>query len=288
MLCRGVRGGPSGSGPADLRWGMARPRRPRVFRRLGTALALSLGLLLGGVAGQLSPALLRPPLVLGQDAVPPGPSGGAAGAVSVSLVRGPQPFINILPRDGPANTLLVFYAGGLVRPQAYEWLGRALAARGVQTVIPVFPLDLAVTGVNRADGLIARFGAGKRVVLAGHSLGGAMAAGYAAGHARQLSGLILMAAYPAQNVDLRAAPFPVLSLLAGRDGVASADDVRDGLTRLPDDTALTVLPGAVHAFFGRYGPQRGDGLPTITRAEAEGQIVGAVAAFLDQLPAPAR
>jgi pimeloyl-ACP methyl ester carboxylesterase len=267
---------------------MPRSRRPLLSPRLRTVLAVGLALLLGGVAGRLSPVLLRPPVVLGQDAVPPDLNGGAAGTVSVRLERGPQPFINIQPRSAEAETLLVFYAGGLVRPQAYEWLGRALAARGVQTVIPVFPLDLAVTGVNRAEALIARFGAGKRVVIAGHSLGGAMAAGYAAGHAGEVSGLILMAAYPARNVDLSAAPFPVLSLLAERDGVASPADVRDGLNRLPGGTTLTALPGAVHAFFGRYGPQKDDGQPTVTRAETERQIVGAVAAFLDRLPAPAR
>lgn len=257
------------------------PRSRWLFSpRLRLALLLGLVLGLGAVAGRLSAVMLRPPLVIGQDAAYP----GAAGTARVRLEQSPQPFLNIEPRDGAARTLLVLYGGGLVRPQAYEWLGRALAARGVQTVIPVFPLDLAVTDAGRAGALIARFGAGKRVVLAGHSLGGAMAAGYAAEHAGQLSGLILMAAYPARDVDLRGAPFPVLSLLAERDGVAAAGDVRGGLSRLPPETTLTVLPGAVHAFFGRYGPQRGDGLPGVTREQTEREIVAAVAGFLDGLP----
>nr|WP_221269526.1 alpha/beta hydrolase [Deinococcus budaensis] len=248
--------------------------------RARRALQLGVVLLLGAAAGRLSPVVVRPPLVLGQDAAYP----GAAGTARVTLEWAPQPFINIEPRGRAAGTLLVFYGGGLVRPQAYEWLGRALAARGVQTVIPVFPLDLAVTGVNRAGSLIGRFGAGKRVVLAGHSLGGAVAAGYAAEQGSSLSGLVLLAAYPARNVDLRAAPFPVLSLLAARDGVAAAEDVRGGLDRLPPGTTLTVLPGAVHAFFGRYGPQRGDGLPDVTREQTEREIVRAVGGFLDTLP----
>lgn len=252
--------------------------RPAVPPRLRLALALMLALLAGGAVGRVSTVLLRPPLVLGQDAAYPG------SAAVVRLEREPHPFIHIQPQDGRANTLLVLYPGGLVRPQAYEWLGRALAADGVQTVIPVFPLDLAVLGVNRAGELIDRFGPGKRVVLAGHSLGGAMAASYAARHPADLSGLILMAAYPAGNVSLRAAPYSVLSLLAERDGVASAADVRGGLTRLPPNTTLTVLPGAVHAFFGRYGPQKGDGQPTVTRGETERRIVAAVRAFLHALP----
>lgn len=265
---------------------LPRPPRPHphlaLLPRARRPLGLILVLLLGAGAGRLSLVVWRPPIVLGQDAAYP----GAAGTARVTLERAPQPFINIEPRGRAATTLLILYGGGLVRPQAYEWLGRALAARGVQTVIPVFPLDLAVTGANRAGSLIGRFGADKRVVLAGHSLGGAMAAGYAAQHPGRLSGLVLLAAYPARNVDLRAAPFPVLSLLAGRDRVAAAEDVRGGLDRLPPGTVLTVLPGAVHAFFGRYGPQRGDGSPDVTREQTEREIVRAVGGFLDALPPP--
>ncbi|WP_343216451.1 alpha/beta hydrolase [Deinococcus aestuarii] len=98
-----------------------------------------------------------------------------------------------------------------------------------------------------------------------------MAAGDAARHGDRLSGLILMGADLAGNVNLREARLRVLSLLAERDGVASAGEVRGGLR----GTRLTLLPGAVHAFFGRYGPQRGDGQPTMNRATTEAQVVRA-------------
>ncbi|MFC4453492.1 alpha/beta hydrolase [Deinococcus sonorensis] len=254
------------------------PLPPRVRFWLGLLLALVLGYLIALVQG----AVVRPPLVIGQDAVPP--SGPVQGVTSTLENQGGA-FLDIKP-GGAATTLLVYYPGGLVRPQAYEWLGRALAADGVQTVIPVFPLDLAVTGINRADALIRKFGAGKTVVIAGHSLGGAMAAQYARGHRDQLSGMILMGAYPAGNVNLKESRLPVLSLLAEQDGVAEPADVRDGLNRLPASAQLTVIPGAVHSFFGRYGAQRGDGLPTVTRAAAEAGILRAVRAFLATLPPP--
>lgn len=249
---------------------------PRVKLWLTALLSLVSGYLIS----LAQDAAVRPPLVLGQDAI----STPASREARVTLERDPQTFINVLPAQGEAGTLLVFYPGGLVRPQAYEWLGRALAEQGVQTVIPTFPFDLAVTGAERAEGLIARFGEGKRVILAGHSLGGAMAAQYAALRGEKVGGLILMAAYPAPNVNLREASFPVLSLLAEQDGVASAQAVRGGLDRLPPGTRLTVIPGAVHSFFGRYGPQRGDGVPTVSRAKAEAQILRAVEAFIAQVP----
>ncbi|WP_075830329.1 alpha/beta fold hydrolase [Deinococcus marmoris] len=255
---------------------LALPPRARFW--LGVILALVLGYLIA--LGQS--AVVRPPLVIGQDAVPP--SGQAQGVTSTLENEGGA-FINIKP-SGEAKTLLVYYPGGLVRPQAYEWLGRALAADGVQTVIPVFPLDLAVTGINRADALIKKFGAGKTVVIVGHSLGGAMAAQYAKGHTDQLGGMILMGAYPAGNVSLKDTSLPVLSLLAENDRVADPANVRDGLNRLPASAQLTVIPGSVHSFFGRYGPQKGDGLPTVTHAAAEAEILSAVRAFLAKLPTP--
>ncbi len=251
---------------------------PRVRFWLGLLLALVTGYLLALAQS----AVMRPPLVVGQDAVPP--AGGSAGVTSTLQNEGGV-FMNIRPA-GEVRTLLVYYPGGLVRPQAYEWLGRALAADGVQTVIPAFPLDLAVTGINRADALIRKFGGGKTVVLAGHSLGGAMAAQYAKSHTGQLDGLVLMGAYPAGNVSLRDTRLPVLSLLAEFDGVAAPTDVRGGLGRLPASAQLTVIPGAVHSFFGRYGPQKNDGLPTVTRAAAEAAILQEVRAFMGDLPGP--
>lgn len=246
-------------------------RRPSPLRRfLGWVLTLALGLLIG--VGW--PVVVRPALVVNQDAAYPG---AQAGARWVPDVGG---YIDIQPVGTPAKVLLIYYPGGLVRPQAYQWLGTALAPLGVRTVIPAFPLDLAVTGVNRADGLTQALGQGQPVYLAGHSLGGAMAAQYARQHADQLRGLILMGAYPAGNTDLKPLKLRVLSLLAERDGVAQPAEVQGGLERLPPDTRLTIIPGAVHSFFGRSGPQRGDGTPTVPRQSAEADIVAAVRGFM--------
>lgn len=266
--------------------------RPRLSPRVRAWLLALLCLLAGYLVATARQTVLRPPLVLGQDAAPPESKLLLEGAAPprfpetahVTLENVGGPVIRIAPLQSPAGTLLIFYPGGLVRPQAYEWLGRALAAQGVETLIPAFPLDLAVIQPNRADALITRYGNGKRVLLAGHSLGGAMAAGYAAKHPERLSGLILMAAYPAGNVSLKGKSLPTLSLLAERDGVAAPGAVRGGLERLPAGTTLTVIYGAVHAFFGRSGPQWGDGQPTVTRARAEADILATMERFLARLP----
>lgn len=248
------------------------------MRRRWLQVLVLVGLLGYGIAW-LQPLVFRPGLVPGQDAV----TDAASLEARVTLEDAGGRVLNIRPADGDGSVLLVLYPGGLVRPQAYEWLGRALAAHGVQTVIPEFFADLAVTGKDRADALIDRYAAGRPVVLAGHSLGGAMAADYAARNGDRLAGLVLLAAYPAEGVDLSGNSFGALSLLAEHDTVASADKVREGVSREGPGSRLEVIPGAVHAFFGRYGPQAGDGVPTVNRADAEAAIVEKIVGYLAPL-----
>lgn len=244
--------------------------------RLRRSLLLVLLVALAFAAGWLYPILRRPPLVLGQDAVV---ANVDPAQVSVSYNPDLGGFIDITPRAG-FDTLLIFYPGGLVRPQAYEWLGLALAPLGVRTLIPVFPFDLAVIAPNRAERLL-RFAEGRRVVLGGHSMGGRTAAGYLTRNPDAATGLVLLGAYSAEGDDLSALPVDVLVLAAENDDLASLHEMRAGMARLPDSARLSVIRGSVHAFFGRYGPQRGDGLPSTTRAAAERQIVQVVGTFLE-------
>ncbi len=51
---------------------------------------------------------------------------------------------------------------------------------------------------------------------------------------------------------------------------------------LPADTVEVVLDGGCHAQFGSYGPQDGDGTPTISGEEQVRQTAEAIAAFVGQ------
>ncbi|GAA0334917.1 alpha/beta hydrolase [Micropruina glycogenica] len=246
--------------------------------RLRRALLLIVVGLLGYGIAWAQPFVFRPALVPGQDAI----TDAASARARVSLDDVGGRVLSIRPETSDGDLLLVLYPGGLVRPQAYEWLGRALAEQGVQTVIPEFFADLAVTGKDRADALIAHYAAGRTVVIGGHSLGGAMAADYASRHADKLSGLILLAAYPAGGIDLTGTRFSSLSLMGENDQVADAAKVRGGMAQLSPSSRLEVVPGSVHAFFGRYGPQAGDGMPSVDRASAEQAIIERVVAYLGE------
>ena len=237
---------------------------------------------IGFGAGWAWPILVRPPLVVGQDAI----SSAATARVQVSIEDAGGRVLVARPPSGvtEAKTLVIIYPGGLVRPQAYEWLARREAALGRLAVIPEFSFDLAVLDSGRADALIAKYGTDRKVVLIGHSLGGAMAAQYLFDKAKQsqfpVAGLILMAAYPPAGVDLTEGRFAALSLRAENDQVAARATVEDGLNQLPKGARLEVVDGAVHAFFGRYGPQSGDGVPTVTRDAAQAQIGAHVDDFI--------
>jgi pimeloyl-ACP methyl ester carboxylesterase len=143
------------------------------------------------------------------------------------------------------------------------------------------PFDLAVTAINRADKLIEKYPS-QTVIIGGHSLGGAMAARYALKHAEKLKGLILMGAFSAKTDDLSKLDLATLVLAAQNDGLATLSEVRDGLKRLPEPQ-LVEIPGSVHAFFGRYGPQQGDGIPTVSRDQAEDDIATILRTYFENL-----
>lgn len=257
------------------------PRWRSVVRWVGVAI---LALVLVGL-GLAWPVIVRGPLVIGQDAV----SNRASEQVVPVIEDAGGRVILARPPEGVEDSglLVVLYPGGLVRPQAYEWLARRLAAEGFLTVIPEFSFDLAVTDPGRANAVISSYGQGRRVVLAGHSLGGAMAARYLAGQQefgrQSASALVLMGAYPSSADDLSETSVEVLSLLAEHDQVIDSEALEAGWALLPRTSRRVVIDGAAHSFFGRYGSQAGDGVATVSRAEAEDQIVAAFVHFLEGL-----
>lgn len=190
----------------------------------------------------------------------------------------------VAPADGDEDTLLVLVPGGRVRPHAYTWVGVALAPIGVRTVIPAFPFDLAILAPQRITSVVTREASSvDTVVVAGHSLGGVVATTWLRDHPSEADALVLMASYPPRTTDLGDADVPTLVLAAEFDRLSTLEEVQGGLRRLGSRAGLEIVDGAVHAFFGRYGPQRGDGLPTVTRATAEREIAASLEAFVDSL-----
>jgi len=207
----------------------------------------------------------------------------SAAAVTVSRPTGEDWYV-FTPTAAAPTTGLILYPGGFVDPVAYAAVARDIAAAGYLVVIDPMPLNLAVTGVESADAIIAAFPDITAWAIGGHSLGGAMAAEYVKNNPGSIAGLVLWAAYPAANTDLSALPLEVVSIYGDADGVAAIEEITGGAARLPAGARFVLIPGGNHTQFGRYGEglQRGDNPATIDR---DAQQAAVVAATLDLLAA---
>ena len=164
----------------------------------------------------------------------------------------------VLDGSGPDDAGLIFYPGGKVEYTAYAPLMEALAERGVLCILVEMPGNLAVLDVNAAEGYREEFPEIEHWYVGGHSLGGSMAASYAAKHAGDLDGLLLLAAY--STADLNGTGLDVLSVYGSEDGVLNMSKYDEYRQNLPDDTTTEmVIEGGNHAGFGDYGAQEGDG-----------------------------
>jgi hypothetical protein len=172
---------------------------------------------------------------------------------------------------------VIIYPGAFVEPRSYAPAARALAEDGVFVAIVPMPFSLAILGSNRADGVIAEHPEITDWTIAGHSLGGVMAAGYASDHQDTINGLVLWAAYPQDGVDLTAWNREVTSVFGTLDGLTTVDDIERSRVRLPADTVFISIEGGNHAYFGWYGDQRGDNPATITREEQQQIVIDATA-----------
>ena len=107
-----------------------------------------------------------------------------------------------------------------------------------------------------------------------------MASNYAAAHSEDFDGLILLAAYSTK--DLTGTTLRALSVYGSEDGVMNRESYEKNRANLPADTTEVILDGGCHSQFGSYGPQDGDGIPTISGEEQVRQTAEAIAAFVGQ------
>ncbi len=179
---------------------------------------------------------------------------------------------------------LVFSPGARVDARAYAGLLRPAAEAGFLVVILKEPFGLAITQIGQSAGPIADHPEVERWAVGGHSLGGVSAAWFAADHLDVVDGLLLWASFP--NDDMSGdTSLQVESIYGSNDLLATPADIERSRSKLPPDTTFTEIEGGVHAFFGDYGEQPGDGVPAISREQAAEEISAATVAFLDRVRA---
>ncbi|MEI7024178.1 alpha/beta fold hydrolase [Paenibacillus sp. y28] len=175
---------------------------------------------------------------------------------------------------------VIFYPGALVAPESYSPWARELAANGFRVYMVRMPFDLAVLGSNKADAIIAAH-PNEAFVIGGHSLGGALAARYAASRADKLKGIFFMAAYADAKGSLAGTSLKALQMTGSKDGILNWQTWEAGKSLMPKDTTYVSIEGGNHGQFGSYGYQRGDNQARISEEEQHKQMTQALIAWLE-------
>ncbi|MGB5846204.1 MAG: alpha/beta hydrolase [Anaerolineales bacterium] len=192
-----------------------------------------------------------------------------------------NPWLIFHPVDKPISTGLVIYPGGRVDPRSYAPAAKQLAEDGFLVVIVPMPFNLAIFGWQKAGEVIEKFPEIDHWVVAGHSLGGSMAARYAIRKPADVDGLVLWAAYPASSDDLSNSHLITMSIYGTNDGLITEQDITNSSLLLPENTSWVAIDGGNHAQFGWYGDQAGDNPASISREKQQQRIIESTRQIVD-------
>lgn len=213
----------------------------------------------------------------------PMPEALAALESDASVVVSIAEWITFEPANMKPTTGFIFYPGGRVDPRSYAPAAREIARQGYLAVIVDMPLNLAVFDPDRASQVIASHPEVNNWAIGGHSLGGSMAANFAANPMNGVEGLVLWASYPPNNTDLSKLQVSVASIFGSQDGLLSAEEIGTSASLLPTNTIWNNINGGNHSQFGWYGDQRGDNPATISREEQQIQVIQGTIGVLERI-----
>ena len=186
----------------------------------------------------------------------------------------------LAPTEDASGAGLVFIPGARVDPYAYlATLAGTVETTGMTVVITKPTLNLAFFDQRPLETFTADAPDVTTWFVGGHSLGGVRACMMANDNLgdEQVAGLVLFGSYCASAVDDDLA---VLSISGSEDGLSTPATIEDAADLLPANSTFVQIDGANHASFGAYGAQPGDGVSTISPAEAEQAITEAIDAFV--------
>jgi dienelactone hydrolase len=178
----------------------------------------------------------------------------------------------------PNETGVILYQGAKVDISAYSIEAKVLADNGYLVFIPKMPFNMAFFGINRADKIIENNPDITSWYIAGHSLGGSMAAKYTSKNQEKIDGLILLASYSVD--DLTGYKGKVISIIGSKDMGIDKEKLEETSVNLPEDTEFYIIEGGNHSQFGDYGFQKGDNIADISLEEQLELITNKMLEFL--------
>lgn len=239
----------------------------RILKRVLWSIAIVLVLAVGGVLAWTQ---------IGVMPAEPEPLATVRENPAITVTDADQGIV-LAPAEGESNLGLVFIPGAKVDPWAYAAILQGLAEDGVTVVITRPWLNLAFFDPRGLDAFTSAAPDVDVWSVGGHSLGGVRACQLAS----DADALVLFASYCAN--DLSETGLPVLSLSGSEDGLSTPQKIADAQDQLPADADMEEIEGASHASFGDYGPQEGDGTPTISSDDMHAEVTRLTEAFLAPL-----
>jgi pimeloyl-ACP methyl ester carboxylesterase len=204
----------------------------------------------------------------------------------VTVSVGPAGLAFLPPRlDAKAG--LIFICGAGIHPNAYVPLLRPIADAGHAVFIVGLPYRFAPLSshkeeaVARTTGLMATHPEVARWVVAGHSLGGALAARVAREEAGVDAAFVLVGTTHPRDDDLSALAAPFTKVYATNDEIAPESRIMANRGLLPRHTRWIRIEGGNHSQFGHYGHQLFDGTATISREAQQATTRGVLLAALE-------
>ena len=181
--------------------------------------------------------------------------------------------------DGPGNdSALIFYPGAKIEYTAYLPLFTELANDGVDCFIVEMPFNLAFFGLDSADSIVSNSNfTYDKWYISGHSLGGVVASYYVKNHSTDYDGLILLASYPAEDLN----NVSVLSIYGSNDKVFNKETYDKSKGLMDYNLTEYVINGGNHAQFASYGNQAGDGVATISSENQRKQTEKEILEFIN-------
>jgi pimeloyl-ACP methyl ester carboxylesterase len=196
--------------------------------------------------------------------------------------------LDLAPVASKSETALIFICGSGVAAEAYVPLLRPVAEAGNAVFIVKLPYRFAPfeshkeAAVDRALDVIATHPRIRHWVVAGHSLGGALACRVVQSD-KAISGLVLVGTTHPKEDDLSPLPMPVTKVYGTDDGVAPPERMFKNRGLLPKHTRFVEIEGGNHSQFGHYGHQLFDGTPSISREAQQTQTRAALLEMLDNV-----
>lgn len=188
--------------------------------------------------------------------------------------------VEIFPTADDRKTGIIFYVGAQITPDAYTPLLAELAEAGYACFIPKLNCNMASMEPGAAEAIISEHPEIGAWYIAGHSMGGLTASGFAADHLDEVDGLILIASYT--NRDLTGTTLPVLSIYGDADGVLNKELYDKRLSWYPKNFEEHIIAGANHAQYGDYGEQPRDKEALISAEEQRRQTADIILNWLER------